>query len=127
MSLDTIHPKARRFTMFLALVYATLGVPTLSQPGCDRMQVQDPVTGVYRDATPAEKTKLIEDTGAAATAVVETIPGGIAVVPIIQALTQLGALFVAWRIRPSDAAAAARDSAAVAAATPPATPPASTS
>jgi len=118
MSLDRLHPKARRMTTLAMLMYAVIGVPGLCQPGCERLQIQDPVTGVYRDATPLEKQALVEASGRAAENVALSIPGGALVVPIIQALTQLGALFVAWRIRPSDAPAAA-----TAAATPTAAPP----
>ena len=124
MSLDTIHPKARNVTTFAMLAYAILGLPAFCQQGCDRLQVQDPATGIYRDATPEEKAKLVQDAGNAVTGVVETIPGGTMFAPIIQAITQLGALFVAWRIRPKDQPAAPTSTTAAAAAPPPATPPA---
>jgi hypothetical protein len=123
MSLDTIHPKARRLTTLTLLMYAVIGVPGLAQPGCDRLQIQDAATGMYRDATAAEKQQLVQASGQAASDVAMTIPGGAFVVPIIQALTQLGALFVAWRIRPTDSPAAPASPAAAATAPPPAAPP----
>ena len=120
MSLDTLNGNARRYATLSLLLYSLVGVPALSPSGCERMQVQDPATGAWRDATVQEKQTLVNQVGETATSVAQQVPGGVAFMPIIQLATQIGALMVAWRIRPKDPPATPTATVTAATASPPA-------
>lgn len=87
--------------MIGCLLVGVIGVPLLTQVGCEQMYVQDPVTGEVRIATPEEEIELRAVITAQGVATAETLAistGHPEYVPLIglagQLVLALTALFI---------------------------------
>jgi hypothetical protein len=95
----------RKHAGFAMLALAVLGVPLAGfDSGC-QWQRKDPVSGEWREATQTEMTGFANETGE----IVRTTIAGTPLAPVlpwVDAVVRLLALFAAWRVIPTPKIAA---------------------
>lgn len=85
----------QRKTIFAALVAAVVGIPLTFEDGCAPFTIQDPVTGIVRDATPEEVAKEVAKVGEAVK-IVPAVTGHFEWLPFADIGIRLAALIFAW-------------------------------
>jgi len=98
--------KVRRPLMLAVLVVAVFGVTPLLNPACRAPEVVDQETGELRPMTPDETEAAAETIGKAAETIV-VAAGYPEWLPLVDLVVRVGALVLAWTVRPKAGATSA--------------------